>query len=277
MQLSNLREGELKDLFDALEEAFTAVGTDYYLIGAVARDFWYSRGQKKFRGTKDVDFAVLVGSQREYEAIKQYLREHKQFNETRENAFVMITPTGIQVDILPFGEIEMDEGVKVEGNGLVNISVNGFKEVYQSGTEKLTAETGHRFAVATLPAIVLLKLIAFDDRPEKRLKDARDIANILMHYFELQSEFVYENHNDLFVGEEELSLEQIGATVIGRQLKVICSTNEGLYMRVQSILQGHIEKKEDSVFVVNMVAENGETVATNVDFLQRMHAALLSE
>lgn len=49
-------------------------------------------------------------------------------------------------------------------------------EVYQSGTEEVEMETGHNFKIATLPSIVLLKLIAFDDRPEKRSKDARDIA-----------------------------------------------------------------------------------------------------
>jgi hypothetical protein len=45
MNLNNIREGELKEVFDALEEAFAATGTDYYLIGALARDIWYARGK----------------------------------------------------------------------------------------------------------------------------------------------------------------------------------------------------------------------------------------
>ncbi len=32
MNLNSIREGELKDAFDALEEAFAATGTDYYII-----------------------------------------------------------------------------------------------------------------------------------------------------------------------------------------------------------------------------------------------------
>ena len=63
MNLSDLREGELKSLFDTLEEAFEATGTDYYVIGALAKDVWYSQGDILSRQTKDVDFAVLVGSQ----------------------------------------------------------------------------------------------------------------------------------------------------------------------------------------------------------------------
>ena len=34
MNLNSVREGELKEVFDALEEAFAATGTDYHIIGA---------------------------------------------------------------------------------------------------------------------------------------------------------------------------------------------------------------------------------------------------
>ena len=37
MNLSDIREGELKDVFDALEEAFHAKQIDFYLIGALQR------------------------------------------------------------------------------------------------------------------------------------------------------------------------------------------------------------------------------------------------
>lgn len=55
-------------------------------------------------------------------------------------------------------------------------------EVCLSGTKKIETETGHEFKVGTLPSIVLLKLIAFEGRPEKRTKDARDIAIYLLTF-----------------------------------------------------------------------------------------------
>lgn len=228
MNLNNIiREGELKEVFDALEEAFVATGTDYYLIGALARDIWYARGRKQFRQTKDVDFAVLVGSQGEYEAVKQYLKDHKNFMDTKGNSFVVLTPSGVQVDILPFGEIAIDDGVNIAGADLTNIKVNGFMEVYQSGTTEVAIQTGHNFKIATLPSIVLLKLIAFDDRPEKRSKDARDVANIIEHFFDLQADLIYNNHADLFPDEDDgQTLQEIAATVIGREIKAICASNE---------------------------------------------------
>jgi predicted nucleotidyltransferase len=70
MNLNSVREGELTDAFNALEDAFTKTRTDYYIIGALAKDVWYSRGNKTMRKTRDVDFAVLVGSIQDYESIR---------------------------------------------------------------------------------------------------------------------------------------------------------------------------------------------------------------
>jgi predicted nucleotidyltransferase len=190
MNLNNIREGELTDAFNALEDAFTKTRTDYYIIGALAKNVWYSRGNKTMRQTRDVDFAVLVGSQQDYESIRNYLKENSNFTTTKENAFVMLAPSGVQVDILPFGEIEIDDGVHIDGAGLTNVKVNGFMEVYQGGTSEVEMYTGHAFKVATLPSIILLKLIAYDDRPEHRSKDARDISGIITHFFDLQANLI---------------------------------------------------------------------------------------
>ena len=62
--------------------------------------------------------------------IKTYLKEDKNFADTKGNSIAMISPSGVQVDILPFGEIEIDDSVAVAGGALDIIKVNGFKEVY---------------------------------------------------------------------------------------------------------------------------------------------------
>jgi predicted nucleotidyltransferase len=227
--------------------------------------------KKQFRQTKDVDFAVLVGSQEEYEAVKQYLKQHKNFMDRKANSFVMLTPSGVQVDIQPFGEIAIDDGVSIGGAGLTNIKVNGFMEVYQSGTAEVEIQTDHNFKIATLPSIALLKLIAFDDRPEKRSKDARDVANIIEHFFDLQADFIYNNHADLFSDEDnDQTLQEIAAIVIGREIKAICAGNISLRKRVQRILDIHIGANEDSTFVKNMMAETHGTAEQNVKLLKNL-------
>lgn len=276
MGLNELKEGDLKDVFTALEEAFANTGTDFYVIGALARDVWYARADKKFRGTRDVDFAVLIGSHEEYGAVRDYLKEHSQFRDTRENSFVMLSPAGVQVDILPFGEIEIDNGITLTGEGMTSIKVNGFREVYQSGTADMELVTGHQFKIATLPSIVLLKFIAFDDRPERRMKDARDIANIIDHFFELHADLIYDKHVDLFTEGSPLTLEDISAIVIGREIKEICGANEALLTRLQTILQNHIAQAENSSFVRNMVAETGKDVELSVGYLKYLLSSLNS-
>ncbi|WP_345949036.1 nucleotidyl transferase AbiEii/AbiGii toxin family protein [Mucilaginibacter sp. PAMB04274] len=259
MNLSSIREGELKEVFDELEDAFAQLNIDFYLIGALARDIWYARGDKQFRTTKDVDFAIMISNKDDYEAVRNYLIDNKGYREVKTNSFVLLTPADIQVDILPFGEIEINDEVKFEGAGLTSIKVNGFSEVYLTGTEIVKLATGHTFKVATLPAIILLKFIAYDDRPEVRSKDARDIINIMLHFFDLQADLIYDSHADLF-GGEEMELEDIAAIVIGREIRKIADSNENLFKRMDTIMDGLLLAKEDSAFVRNMVSESGRTV-----------------
>jgi len=137
MNLKNVKEGELKEIFDILEQAFQRKGVDFYLIGAVARDIWYARGKKEFRRTNDIDFAILIGSAADYIAVRQYLEEHIFFQVSDEKMLTIQAPSGLQVDILPFGDFETDGILQFEGQG--------FKEVHATGTEAVYLETGHRF------------------------------------------------------------------------------------------------------------------------------------
>lgn len=269
MNLSDIRESVLKEVFDALEEAFYINQIDFYLIGAIARNIWYSLGSKSFRSTKDLDFAVLISNREDYEKVRSYLIDHKSFRAAKNNSFIMLSPSGIEVDILPFGEIEIDDEVTFLGTGLSNIRVNGFMEVYQAGTEDIELKTGHNFKVATLPGIVLLKLVAYDDRPEIRSKDARDITNIITHYFDLQAEMIYKNHSDLFA-EEEATLNEISATVIGREIDKIVANNPNLHQRLISIISKQIESKSNSSFIRNMVSESKSTVDEMIKLLKSL-------
>ena len=275
MNLDNIRKGELSEVFNALEEAFNETGIDYYLIGALARDVWYAQRSKTLRQTKDADFAVLVGSEAAYQSKKQYLKDNKNFQDTKENSFVMLAPSGIQVDILPFGAVEIDTGIEFKGQGLTTMNENGFMEVYQAGTQEIRVETGHNFKVATLPSIVLLKFIAFDDRPEHRTKDATDVANIILHFFDLQAELIYREYAGLFE-EKEKTLEEISAIVIGKEMKKICASNEKLLSRLSHILKMHIEQKEKSAFVRNMLASPEDTIEAKVGLLQNIYSSLTS-
>jgi predicted nucleotidyltransferase len=276
MNLSKIKEGELKEVFDVLELAFKQLGIDFYLIGALARDVWYSRGESSsnVRKTKDVDFAIMIGSKSQYESLRTYLILNHNYQESKENAFVLITPSMIQVDILPFGGIEIDDRVVIEGVGMTSINVNGFSEVFNDGTEMVELSTGHVFKVATLASIILLKLISFDDRPEIRLKDARDIGNILNHFFELENDLMYDQqHADLFQDKEALekiSVQEIASEIAGRIIREIIITNPSLLNRIILILNKHLQEAESSQFVRNMSEEAGQPISEILKWLNKL-------
>ncbi len=185
----------------------------------IARNIWYAKGDEKFRTTKDVDFAVMIGSKEDCKKVRDDLIKNG-YTESDTNAFVIMSPTGLQVYLLPLGGIEIDEEIKFEGQELTSTNVNSFREVYSMGTEDVILDTGHQFKIAALPAIVLLKFIVYDDRPELRFKDARDIISIVNHYFNLQSHLIYNHHADLFgVEDQDITLEEIFAAVIAREIK----------------------------------------------------------
>lgn len=143
---------------------------------------------------------------------------------------------GIQVDLLPFGGIE-DENrrVTVTGTGFTSVNVDGFREIYEEGLPEIEMQDVNPFKVCTLPGIIVLKLIAWDDRPEMRRDDIKDISDIIEHFFLMNDNLIWDEHNDLFEGDDA-DLRLISARVIGRLIKRIALRNDKLKKRIQNIL-----------------------------------------
>jgi predicted nucleotidyltransferase len=247
VDFKRLRNEALRDIILALEEALEKIGIDYYLIGALARDAWFQQDKIVSRTTADVDFAILVPQKEKFEELKTFLAREKGYVETRGNSFAMISPGGITVDILPFGSIEIDEELNM-ANGEAQVVTNGFKEVFSAALEQFESEDGQlRIKIASLPGIVLLKLIAHQDRPEIRIKDPGDILEILHHYFDLHSELIYEHHDSVF--DDEQPMQMISARVIGREIRKIVLGNPTLHQRVNTYLTTEIEKQENGSLI----------------------------
>lgn len=274
IKLSSLNQEGLPDVIQTLETVFQACEVDFYVIGALARDTWLGQENIKTRTTKDVDLAVFVSNLEQYETIRTKLIEDHNFRAISTNDYALLTPFGYPVDLLPFGSIEIDDAVELEGEQATKVHVNGFKEVYQEGVTPVTFEEGFNFKVASLPSIVLLKLISFDDRPEHRTRDIRDIGLILAHYFDIESMLIYEKHNDLFAGEE-IELIEIAATVIGRELRPILSQNQSLKNRFISIL--NISEKHHQRIPELLAQNHTFTIDEATALLQRIKNGIQSE
>lgn len=265
----------MSEVLSALERGLDKFGIDFYLVGAVARNVWMSgiNGIAPRRTTADIDFAVLINDKGVYEELKEYLMKEEGFQPTKENAFVLIKD-GVEVDLLPFGAIEDEDArVTIEGTGYTSVHVPGFKEVYNIGLPELELEDGHIFKFSTLPGIVLLKLLAWDDRPEARRDDIKDISDILNHFFDMHDEEIWNNHHDLF-DDAVADLKHIAARVMGRELKKIARENDKLFNRIEGILKVNTDNASNSNMAVIMREYFDNTLTDNVDLLIQLKQGL---
>jgi predicted nucleotidyltransferase len=189
---------------------------------------------------------------------------------------VLFDRQGQEVDLLPFGAIDMDGRKLIDSQGLVSGDVSGFNEVYENAIKEVEFEGHYQFKVSTLAGIVILKLIAYDDRPEMRSNDIKDIGLILSYYFDLESDVIYESHADLF-SDEENNLEQIAARVLGRQMQKIIGQNRLLKRRIVNILQKGTALSKENRMAVWLLNSSIVTVEQAIALIREVITGLNEE
>lgn len=271
------QQPHISEMLTALEDGLNKYEIDFYLVGAVARDVWMTaiNDIPPSRVTGDIDFAVFINDKNTYADLREYLISVKGFVPYKGNGFVLKWKNSIQIDLMPFGEIEAKPSdIMVEGTGLTSLNMPGFKEIYDSGLPEAELEEKHRFKFCTLPGIVLLKLLAFQERPEIRRDDIKDISKILKHFFDMYADEIYENHNDLF-GGQDINLEWIAARVLGRDMGKIAKLNEELYIRIKKILKKNTLDIHSSDIAKIMAEFFQNTIEDNVKLLEQVKIGYL--
>jgi len=167
------------------------------------------------------------------------------------------------------------ERLRVEGTGLTTLHVAGFKEVYEAGLPELELENSHKFKFCTVPGIVLLKLVAWHDRPEVRGSDIQDITDILLHYFEMFSEQIFDSHSDLFIeSDDEYFLTKVAAQSLGREVGRIVKRSTSLSERVMRILEENTKSAATSRIAAIMANATGGTVEECMELLQLLRKGI---
>lgn len=103
----------------------------------------------------------------------------------------------------------------------------------------IETEEGLILKVSSLSGIILLKLLAWQDRPERE-KDIHDIAYILKHFYILHIAEMVEMDSDLLYLYEESDVvftESISARYIGRQMGIMTKTSPLLLNRLLQLLE----------------------------------------
>ena len=233
-----------KEAFLILDLVCNELGIEYYLIGAQARNYHLLESCiEPSQGTMDIDFAVMLPEMESYDKMKNLLIS-KGFRKVREPYRLIHDQSDTVIDLLPFGEIE-EEGTVKFTDRITELSVIGMKEVNEY-TIAVDLE-GITIKVSPLEGIVILKLISYSEKPERR-KDLDDISEILTNYFDINDTRFYEEHMDVL---DELQDEDFillaGARLMGRDMKKILSVSEKLPKQIETIINNELQEKTGGI------------------------------
>lgn len=194
--------------------------------------------------TKDIDWVIGASDNDTYQKVHDFLVQKAGFQITNSNPFKLIDPNGIQLDLLPMVSEELAHFV-------------GLQEILEFGSEKIFVND-QDFRVATLPSIVLLKLVAWDNLPEYRTKDLEDIYLLLQEHFDAEPDKIYENHLDLFDLFDQDQLQLLGARVLGREINKILKYSPSIKTQLLTIL----DQKEKMAQII--IRKTDETEDSNI-------------
>tara|TARA_R110000868_G_scaffold144150_1_gene362918 strand:- start:41453 stop:42166 length:714 start_codon:yes stop_codon:yes gene_type:complete len=228
-------------------------------------------GIKPSRGTKDIDFAIMISSIKEFETIVKELGNFG-FNKVEAPWTLYNDEFNIVIDLLPFGEIEEKFTVNFNER-YTDLHVLGFKEVLQ---DPETVQIEEKIVqIPTLPGMVILKLIAWSDRPEERDSDLGDILRIIEHYFNLNFNDIVEHHNDTFPEEDELDQLKISARVLGRKASKFLNVSKAINDRILKTINDNVIEVENSAIAKQWVKNKDWSLEYAVEILEEFKMGLV--
>lgn len=217
---------ELVELYADVSSHAQALGINYLVVGAMARDLVLVHGFNATieRGTKDVDFGINIASWDEFHTLKSRLLEvGYRADAKRSHRLYYTSETKLEweIDIVPFGAIADDKhNIYWPPEEDFVMNVQGFAEAFTSALDvKISSEPEIIIPVASPAGICLLKLVAWLDRDlNLRAKDATDFLYLIESYSKIPEIFdaLYEQGymEDREWDETKASAMKLGADVV---------------------------------------------------------------
>lgn len=180
------------------------------LIGASALGCFL---EMRWRQTGDLDLAVAV-------SLEEYLEATLPPGWTRHASLEQrwSSPQGALVDIIPAGPELLRQGQVIWPRTSHRMTLLGLGLAFEHA-ERIALSKELALRVAPVPVLVILKIIAYQDRPEERERDLEDLAYIL-------SDFEPEDRFSDEVLDLKLTYEEAGPFLLGRQVAAIAGPAE---------------------------------------------------
>jgi predicted nucleotidyltransferase len=222
------------EVFNHIDEVLKALQIPYYLIGvnSIAIQL-LQEGIKPNRGTKDIDFAIMIESIKQFDEVVTSL-EKSGFNKAKAPWTLFHPMYNVAIDLLPFGTIEEHDTVNFNKR-YTDLHVLGFKEVLEN---TVPIQIEQKIAnVPPLAGMIVLKFIAWFDRPEERTNDPADILTIIDEYYHIAEDKLYTEHFDLLANAAEpFDRRLIAAQLLGREIASIVNKSERVKERVMHVI-----------------------------------------
>ncbi|RQV04733.1 nucleotidyltransferase [Burkholderia cenocepacia] len=217
-------------LLRAVDAACAPLDAAFVVAGATARDIlmWHVHGIRPVRATRDVDVAVCAVNWPFHERLVDALVATGQFARAPKHRQKLLFDSGspgfrTELDLVPFGPLETPPGeIAWPPGGDFVLNVLGFQEAVDTALA-VSIGAGVTVPVASLPALALLKLLAWKDRRARQNSDAYDLLFLLTHFHDAGNrERIWDVAPDL-IEQHGFQPELAAAALLARDAKQIAS------------------------------------------------------
>lgn len=196
VQLARLREHEARP--------------DFVVVGAAALGHHVPLQRK----TNDVDLALVVAPN-EIAAMLVSLR----WEQDASVAHRWRGPDGFRADVLPATPELIDAGAVSFDRGTRSMSLVGFDLAFEHASEVDLPGTATTVKVASLASIVVLKIVAWLDRPYERTRDLGDLATVFREALGDDDDRRWDQANP--VGSSGLDFDDQSPFIVGLDVSAI--------------------------------------------------------
>jgi predicted nucleotidyltransferase len=177
--------------------AAATVGADWFLTGAMARDWVFTliHGIDTRRATRDADIGIALAGWGEYEQIRTHIIAEGEFEADRSlHRLNHRQLRGFHLDLVPFGLLGGDEAeIAWPPEQDIVMNVIGFEDAFRSALTVI-ADVDLAVKVASPAGLMLMKLFAWQDRKylSPAGKDAHDIRLLMTRYEKVAGRSLYD-------------------------------------------------------------------------------------
>ena len=246
------------EILAEIEKSATDIAIPFFVVGATARDIilQYVHDIKPKRATSDIDIGVIIEDWNQFESLKSQLMDKKKFTPDKKQSQRLYYKSKLPIDIVPFGTIADKKGtVSWPPQHEISMNVAGFQESYQYAVSAILCSDPELVVkIASIAGLAILKLIAWNDNPARRRRDAGDLFLLMRSYIDAGNlDRLFDQEIDLF-DDGDFDYELASARLLGRDIAKISRTNT--HAQLIDILKREADREQGHQIVVDILNTN---------------------